>query len=144
MKSKSNTAVAYAIIDIGRLAFGFRCLRVEHILLHPGSENLGAAKTSAYYAIAPFLGVAFSFLIFREMPEITFFIALAIMLIGTYFSVTDTITLQHTHEHIHAHTHEHEHSHMHNHSHVHSDSSGENHEHTHGHISGHEHNHKTS
>ena len=47
-------------------------------------RDLGAAKTSAYYAVAPFIGVLLSFLIFREIPGILFFIALAIMIAGTW------------------------------------------------------------
>ena len=43
---------------------------------------LGAAKTSAYYAIAPFIGVAMSLVIFREVPSLTFLIALAVMIAG--------------------------------------------------------------
>ena len=46
-------------------------------------RDLGAAKTSAYYAVAPFIGVFLSLLIFRELPGILFFVAFAIMLIGT-------------------------------------------------------------
>ena len=45
---------------------------------------LGAAKTSAYYAVAPFIGVLLSFIIFREIPGIMFFVALVIMAIGTW------------------------------------------------------------
>ena len=45
---------------------------------------LGAAKTSAYYAVAPFIGVLLSFVIFREIPGVLFFIALAIMIAGTW------------------------------------------------------------
>ncbi len=47
-------------------------------------RDLGAAKTSAYYAIAPFIGVLLSFIIFREMPGGLFFIALVIMGAGTW------------------------------------------------------------
>ena len=47
-------------------------------------RDLGAAKTSAYYAVAPFIGVALSFLIFRELPGPLFFLALAIMIAGTW------------------------------------------------------------
>ena len=43
---------------------------------------LGAAKTSAYYAIAPFIGVAMSLVIFREVPRLTFLIALAVRIAG--------------------------------------------------------------
>lgn len=46
-------------------------------------RDLGAAKTSAYYAVAPFIGVALSFLIFRELPGPLFFVALAVMIAGT-------------------------------------------------------------
>ncbi len=71
---------------LGFVAYG---LSIYFYIL--AQRSLGAAKTSAYYAVAPFLGVLFSFLIFREWPGATFFIALAVMLVGTYFSVTDTI-----------------------------------------------------
>ncbi len=46
-------------------------------------RDLGAAKTSAYYAVAPFIGVLLSFVIFREIPGVLFFIALAVMIAGT-------------------------------------------------------------
>ena len=47
-------------------------------------RDLGAAKTSAYYAIAPFIGVLLSLVIFREIPGGLFFIALAMMIAGTW------------------------------------------------------------
>ena len=47
-------------------------------------RDLGAAKTSASYAVAPFIGVLLSFVIFRETPGMLFFIALAIMIAGTW------------------------------------------------------------
>ncbi|MDP4132846.1 MAG: DMT family transporter [Bacillota bacterium] len=50
---------------------------------------LGAAKTSTYYAVAPFAGTALSLVIFKEIPSITFIIALSIMIIGTYFASTE-------------------------------------------------------
>ena len=52
-------------------------------------RELGAAKTSAYYAVAPFIGVLLSFIIFREIPGILFFIALAIMIAGTWMVNSD-------------------------------------------------------
>lgn len=51
-------------------------------------RDLGAAKTSTYYAISPFIGAALSLIIFREQPSVIFLIALAIMAIGTYFAST--------------------------------------------------------
>lgn len=52
-------------------------------------RSLGAAKTSAYDAIAPFAGVAISFLIFRENPGLQFFIALPLMLLGTWLTASE-------------------------------------------------------
>ena len=63
--------------------------------------HLGAAKTSAYYAIAPFLGVIFSFLIFRVIPLASFWVGLILMAAATWFLITDTISIQHTHLHKH-------------------------------------------
>ena len=53
-------------------------------------RELGAAKTSTYYAVAPFLGSALSLLLFRELPSPRFLLAFAVMLLGTYFASTDT------------------------------------------------------
>ena len=49
----------------------------------------GAARTSAYYAVAPFIGVFLSLLIFREIPGILFFAALFLMIIGAWLSSQD-------------------------------------------------------
>ena len=76
-------------------------------------KDLGAAKTSAYYSVAPFLGVAFSMVLLKERPSLQFFVALIIMIFSTVLMVKDTIELQHTHEHRHGdlvHTHLHTHS----------------------------------
>ena len=50
---------------------------------------LGAARTSAYYAVAPFIGVFLSLLIFREMPGSLFAAALVLMIIGAWLSSQD-------------------------------------------------------
>ncbi|MDD6986992.1 DMT family transporter [Butyricicoccus porcorum] len=52
-------------------------------------RELGAAKTSAYYAIAPFIGTGLSLLLFRQRPSVSFLVALAIMAAGTYFASTE-------------------------------------------------------
>lgn len=48
-------------------------------------------RTSTYYAIAPFIGVVLSCLIFRELPSKTFVIALIIMMLGAYLASADTL-----------------------------------------------------
>lgn len=45
---------------------------------------LGAARTSAYYAVAPFISTIFSLLLFREVPDLFYFVALGLMLAGAY------------------------------------------------------------
>jgi drug/metabolite transporter (DMT)-like permease len=52
-------------------------------------RTLGAAKTSAYYAAAPFIGTTLSFLLLGERPNVVFFIALAVMIAGAYFATFD-------------------------------------------------------
>lgn len=49
---------------------------------------LGAAKTSTYYAVSPFIGAGLSLLIFRELPSAVFLVALAVMAAGTYYATT--------------------------------------------------------
>lgn len=51
-------------------------------------RDLGAAKTSTYYAVSPFIGAGLSLVIFRELPSAVFLIALAVMAVGTYFAST--------------------------------------------------------
>lgn len=111
------------------LLLGFVAYGLSILFYIMAQKDLGAAKTSAYYSIAPFLGVAFGMLLLGERPHLQFYVALLIMIASTYFMVKDTIELQHTHEHEHTHTHEHSHGdvvHTHQHTHVHT------HIHTHG------------
>lgn len=110
-------------------------------------KDLGAAKTSAYYSVAPFLGVAFGMVILGERPGIQFYIGLAIMIVATILMVHDTIHLQHTHVHSHTHDHPHRHgdlvhthahSHVHTHIHAHKGDEAE-HSHNHGELEDHNH-----
>ena len=55
---------------------------------------LGAAKTSAYYAVNPFIGVILSFLIFKEMPAPTFYLALLFMAAGSLIITIDSLNSQ--------------------------------------------------
>lgn len=102
-------------------------------------RELGAARTSAYYAVAPFIGVILSIIIFNENITLSFIMALAIMILGAYFAAVE----KHNHSHIHNEiTHEHRHSHSdnhHNHIHNYKVSGEHSHVHTHEKI---EHNHK--
>ena len=49
-------------------------------------RDMGAAKTSTYYAVSPFIGAGLSLIIFNERPSVLFIAALLIMALGTYFA----------------------------------------------------------
>lgn len=71
------------------LLLGFVAYGLSIFFYIYAQRYLGAVKTSAYYALAPFMATALSLVIFREKPSISFFIALLIMAVGTYFASTD-------------------------------------------------------
>ncbi|MFD0048393.1 DMT family transporter [Actinomycetes bacterium NPDC127524] len=83
-----QTATNFLYI-IATLLLGFVAYGLSIYLYVYAQRYLGAAKTSTYYAIAPFIGVVLSFFMLFEIPTISFFIALLIMIIGTYFASTD-------------------------------------------------------
>ena len=87
-------------------------------------KDLGAAKTSAYYAIAPFIGAFLSFILLQETLTVSYLIALLIMVVGTIFVIADTLAHHHAHVHVHTfvHTHDgttHKHTITHSHDHLH-------------------------
>lgn len=136
-----------AILFLGFVSYG---LSIKFYIM--AQRDLGAAKTSAYYSIAPFLGVALSMLLLGERPAAQFYVALVIMIISTILMVKDSIALQHTHMHQHVHchphshgaiTHSHDHTHSHTHMHIHGGDS-EVHEHVHTELSDHDHKHETT
>ena len=55
-------------------------------------KDLGAARTSAYYAAAPFLGALLSFLLLGEALSAHYLTALGIMAAGTALVVRDTLS----------------------------------------------------
>jgi len=113
------------------LLLGFVSYGLSIFLYIAAQRELGAARTSIYYAAAPFIGVLISWIVLRDPITGSFLIALAIMLTGTYFAITEN----HRHKHIHTEeTHEHRHRHddgHHNHSHDDGFSGEHSHEHTH-------------
>ncbi len=74
----------FAVLAVGFVAYGLSIFFYVY-----AQRLLGAARTSAYYAIAPFIGVALSFIIFRDHPQYTFYIAIIIMAIGAWLSSSD-------------------------------------------------------
>jgi len=73
-------------ILLGFVAYG---LSINFYIM--AQKHLGAAKTSAYYSVAPFLGVAFSAALFSEKPGLQFYIGLVIMTVATVLLIKDTL-----------------------------------------------------
>jgi drug/metabolite transporter (DMT)-like permease len=69
---------------------------------------LGAARTSAYFSTAPFIGALLALAVFSGTLTTTFIIAGALMAMGVYLHLSES----HSHEHAHA-AMEHDHSHTH-------------------------------
>ncbi|MGN0795949.1 MAG: DMT family transporter [Christensenellales bacterium] len=74
----------FAVLGVGFVAYGLSIFFYVY-----AQRILGAARTSTYYAIAPFIGTLLSLVIFREMPHYTYFIALVLMIIGAWLSSQD-------------------------------------------------------
>ena len=108
-----------AALLLGFVAYGLS------IFLYVRAQNvLGAAKTSAYYAVAPFVGAFLSFVFLREQLLWMYLLAMIVMIAGSVLVVTDTLIRHHAHQHQHTFTHTHDgtththtvtHSHDHNH-----------------------------
>ena len=73
-----------AVLAVGVVAYGLSIFFYGY-----AQRLLGAARTSAYYAVAPFIGTLLSLVIFRDVPPITYFIALVLMLIGAWLCAKD-------------------------------------------------------
>ncbi len=69
----------FKILLLGFVAYGLSIYFYVY-----AQRYLGAAKTSAYYAVAPFIGAFLSLVILREKPGVLFLIALAIMICGVW------------------------------------------------------------
>jgi drug/metabolite transporter (DMT)-like permease len=80
---------AIAMLEV--MLLGFVAYGLSIFFYIRAQNTLGAAKTSAYYAVAPFVGTALSFLILRETVMGNYFIALIVMLLGSALVVADTL-----------------------------------------------------
>lgn len=77
----TNFSAILAILLIGFFAYGLSIYFYVY-----AQRILGAARTSAYYAVAPFISVIFSLIIFKELPSIAYYLATILMIIGVFLS----------------------------------------------------------
>ena len=64
-------------------------------------SEMGAAKTSAFYSLNPFIGAILGFVFLGEELNANYNKALIIMIIETIFIINDTLEKRHNHEHKH-------------------------------------------
>lgn len=119
IKKESFPGFGYIAIA---LALGFVAYGLSVFMYVRAQNVLGAAKTSAYYAVNPLIGALLAFVFLSESLSWMYVIALIVMVIGSALVVVDTFIRQHDHEHQHTFTHSHggsTHTHTVRHSHVH-------------------------
>ena len=119
IKRESFPGIGYIAIA---LALGFVAYGLSIFMYVRAQNVLGAAKTSAYYAVNPLIGALLAFVFLSESLSWMYVIALIVMVIGSALVVVDTFIRQHDHEHQHTFSHSHggsTHTHTVRHSHVH-------------------------
>ena len=119
IKRESFPGIGYIAIA---LALGFVAYGLSIFMYVRAQNVLGAAKTSAYYAVNPLIGALLAFVFLSESLSLMYVIALIVMVVGSALVVVDTLIRQHDHEHQHTFTHTHggsTHTHTVRHSHVH-------------------------
>lgn len=84
-------AVKYVLLA---MLLGFVAYGLSIFFYIRAQKDLGAAKTSAYYAIAPFVGALLSFLILKEPLSGQYLAALALMLLGSFLVTKDAMAAE--------------------------------------------------
>jgi len=77
----SNFAFIPIVLILGFVTYGLAVFFYVY-----AQREIGAAKTSTYYAVAPFIGVILSFFILGERPNVLFGIALLILIVGVWLA----------------------------------------------------------
>jgi drug/metabolite transporter (DMT)-like permease len=98
------------------MTMGFMGYGLSLVLFIVALRQLGAARTGAYFATAPFIGAAAAMILYGQAGGIAFWLAALCMGAGVWLHVTEHHEHDHSHEplsHSHAHTHDAHHRHNH-------------------------------
>jgi drug/metabolite transporter (DMT)-like permease len=123
----SAPAAAYAV-TLGFFGFG-----VSLVFFVRALRLLGAARTSAYFSTAPFIGAVLAVGLYSEPLTARLMIAGVLMAIGVYIHLRESHVHSHSHEAL-EHEHRHVHDAHHRHDHDGADPVGEPHSHWHRHA----------
>jgi hypothetical protein len=118
---------------IGALVIGALAYGLSLVLFVVGLRHLGAARTTAYFSVAPFVGALVAIFWLHEPMTLQLLAAASLMALGLWLHLTER------HEHVHVHPeleHEHEHVHDEHHQHAHEAPvpAGTRHAHRHRHV----------
>ncbi len=94
-------AFSALIFIVFTLILGFVAYGLSIFVYIKAQNSLGAAKTSAYYSLSPFIGAFLSFVVLKPSFEKNFILALFMMIIATAIIIFDTFSAEHSHEHKH-------------------------------------------
>jgi drug/metabolite transporter (DMT)-like permease len=89
---------------------------VSLVLFVVALRHLGAARTGAYFSVAPFFGAALALLMLNESASMGFWFAALLMALGVWLHLTERHEHEHTHDqmrHTHSHVHDEHHRHEH-------------------------------
>lgn len=123
-------------IALRAMGLGFVSYGLSIFFYVRAQRDLGAARTSAYYSVNPFVGSLLALILLREGLGPGYFAALPVMLLGVGLATADTLSQEHVHPHSHrrktadggekavTHTHPHRHFGGEGHRHPHFGSSG--------------------
>jgi len=103
--------VAAAASALGLFGYG-----ISLVLFILALRDLGAARTGAYFSVAPFFGAALALVLLGEQVGPAFWFAAALMALGVWLHVSEHHEHEHAHEllvHAHEHTHDEHHRHEH-------------------------------
>ena len=123
-------------VALRAMGLGFVSYGLSIFFYVRAQRELGAARTSAYYSVNPFVGSLLALILLREGLGPGYFAALPVMLLGVGLATADTLSQEHVHPHTHrrktadggertvTHTHPHRHFGGEGHRHPHFGSSG--------------------
>jgi multidrug transporter EmrE-like cation transporter len=95
-------------VVLGGLALGFVSYGLALALFVRAMRDLGATRATAFFGLAPFVGAALAFVLFRDSPGPLLLVSLPFMVAGAWLLATE----RHSHWHIHQPlVHEHRHRH---------------------------------
>ncbi len=117
----------------GATVLGFFGYGVSLVLFVLALRHLGAARTGAYFTVAPFLGALLSLILFREPPTLPLILAAGLMALGLWLHLSERHDHAHQHEAL-DHEHRHVHDAHHQHAHTAADPPGQPHTHRHHHA----------